>query len=255
MTDFNVELRVKEGTTFGDRYLPVTHWDNIEGIPDLDSANLLENSVLAISLPKGGSYNYQSGSQSGLIKIALPSLDSTTMISFWVDVFDYATSESFSMFISGYTGTSGWGSYCTAITLTESTTRDFTVRFGDDGSKSCVTIGETTSAWNYIKVRVRNVTAGHANYTIDDYNDGWVVSVTTTALTTVDQVVTNNLPVPRLAASGTRGGIQIGYTSTDTNRAVLLDSEKAYVVVPKATSTVYGTSKMSLSGSTLTITT
>jgi hypothetical protein len=35
-----------------------------------------------------------------------------------------------------------------------------------------------------------------------------------------------------LAANGTRGGIQIGYTSTENNRAVALSSEKAYISLP-----------------------
>lgn len=41
----------------------------------------------------------------------------------------------------------------------------------------------------------------------------------------------NNYSLP-LAASGTRGGIQIGYTESGSNYAVKLDSEKAYVTVP-----------------------
>lgn len=57
------------------------------------------------------------------------------------------------------------------------------------------------------------------------------------------------------ATSLALGGIKIGYSQSDTNRAVALSGDKAYVVVPKATSTVYGTSRMALSGSTLTITT
>lgn len=35
-----------------------------------------------------------------------------------------------------------------------------------------------------------------------------------------------------LAANGTRGGIQIGFASTENNRAVALDSEKAYISLP-----------------------
>jgi hypothetical protein len=51
-----------------------------------------------------------------------------------------------------------------------------------------------------------------------------------TALGTNTETVTSySLP---LAANGTRGGIQIGYTSTENNRALLLDSEKAYVTLP-----------------------
>lgn len=41
----------------------------------------------------------------------------------------------------------------------------------------------------------------------------------------------NNYSLP-LAASGTRGGIQIGYSESGSNYAVKLSSEKAYVTVP-----------------------
>ena len=41
----------------------------------------------------------------------------------------------------------------------------------------------------------------------------------------------NNYSLP-LAASGTRGGVQIGYTETGQKYAVKLDGEKGYVEVP-----------------------
>ena len=57
-------------------------------------------------------------------------------------------------------------------------------------------------------------------------------STTTQALTKAGTWVTfNNYSLP-LAASGTRGGIQIGYSESGTNYAVKLSSEKAYVTVP-----------------------
>ena len=74
---------------------------------------------------------------------------------------------------------------------------------------------------------VSNLTAANRTYvkslTFDAY--GHVTGYTTGA-----ETVTNySLP---LAASGTRGGIQIGYTTTENNRAVVLDSEKAYISLP-----------------------
>ena len=51
---------------------------------------------------------------------------------------------------------------------------------------------------------------------------------------------TNTVYSLPLAASGTRGGIQIGYTSTTNNRAVQLSSEKAYVNIPTASSSTTG---------------
>ena len=57
-------------------------------------------------------------------------------------------------------------------------------------------------------------------------------STTTQALTKAGTWATfNNYSLP-LAASGTRGGIQIGYSESGTNYAVKLSSEKAYVTVP-----------------------
>ena len=52
-----------------------------------------------------------------------------------------------------------------------------------------------------------------------------------------DTNTTYSLP---LADSYTRGGIKIGYTSTTNNRAVQLSSEKAYVNIPTATSSITG---------------
>ena len=54
-------------------------------------------------------------------------------------------------------------------------------------------------------------------------------------------------------ASTVRGGVNIGYTSSGLNRAVALSSEKMYVALPKATGSQYGVSKISWSGGVLTI--
>ncbi len=53
-----------------------------------------------------------------------------------------------------------------------------------------------------------------------------------------------------LAASGTRGGIQIGYSSSGKNYAVQLSSEKAYVNVPWTDTTYSAGTGISLSGTT-----
>lgn len=49
----------------------------------------------------------------------------------------------------------------------------------------------------------------------------------------------NNYALP-LASSSTRGGIKIGYSESSNNRAVKLSSEKAYVNIPNASSSVTG---------------
>lgn len=58
---------------------------------------------------------------------------------------------------------------------------------------------------------------------------GHVTGVATTRQKVKDTNTTYTLP---LAANGTRGGIQIGYTASGKNYPVQLSSEKAYVNVP-----------------------
>lgn len=53
-----------------------------------------------------------------------------------------------------------------------------------------------------------------------------------------------------LAASGTRGGIQVGYSSSGKNYAVQLDSEKAYVNVPWTDTKYSAGTGLSLNGTT-----
>lgn len=64
--------------------------------------------------------------------------------------------------------------------------------------------------------------AGIASITVDGF--GHVTAVTTATY--------NNYSLP-LAANGTRGGLQIGFTSTETDRALLLSSERGYISLPR----------------------
>jgi len=88
-----------------------------------------------------------------------------------------------------------------------------------------------------------NESSAAASY-IYDTGDGWLRK---------KSLANARAELVSLAASGTRGGVQIGFTQTEVNRAVLLSAEKMYVNVPKASSTVYGTAKMTYSAGILTI--
>lgn len=65
-----------------------------------------------------------------------------------------------------------------------------------------------------------------------------------TLQTLKDLIGTSSYTLP-LAANGTRGGIQIGYTSTANNFALQLSSEKAYTALPDATTSVKGIASFS----------
>ena len=148
-----------------------------------------------IPFPKGAQYQTKTGSHTGAIKITLPTHGGDDMVKFAVDIYDYSTGESVTMFMGGYiyqaTGGNEWVS-CTVTTLTERTDKDYTVRFGADGTNSCVWIGETNSTWSYPQVIVRDFYAGFIS-DIDAYDDNWSISFVT-SFDTVDETISDNLP-------------------------------------------------------------
>jgi hypothetical protein len=72
------------------------------------------------------------------------------------------------------------------------------VRFGYDGSKSCVIIGNitdenagtTATVWSVPQVSISNILCGYKNYSVDKWRDGWSISFIT-ILPTVAVTSTN----------------------------------------------------------------
>lgn len=151
-----------------------------------------ENNVTFISRPTGGSNSFAGNGLVGAIKIRLPQWYTNTMLTFTVDVFDYTTYSSFSLKISGYTYANGPNWTRISANLSGSTLADNAVRFGNDGTKCCVWIGEISSTWNHVKVVVRDVMVSYANYAVDDWKDGWDIGMPT-AWGTVDATITDAL--------------------------------------------------------------
>ena len=56
---------------------------------------------------------------------------------------------------------------------------DYNVRFGHDGSKSCIYIGDSDTDWVYPQVAVIDGTFGYVGYDTEDWSTGWDVSFTT----------------------------------------------------------------------------
>ena len=91
------------------------------------------------------------------------------MLRFTVDVYNYGTDTSFSLQIGGYTYTNGWNNV--SARLIGNLNSDNTVRFGHDGSKCCILIGEANSGWSYTSVVVRDFQAGHSNDAVSQWDD------------------------------------------------------------------------------------
>ena len=150
-----------------------------------------------IARPKGAQYQTTAGNITGAIKIKLPTHGTADMLSFWVDIFDYSSGESVTLWIAGYlyqtTGNNEWTNE-TALIFTEQTSKTpENVRFGADGSNNCVWIGETNDTWSYPQVIVRDFQAGYTA-DIDAYDDNWEISFVT-SFATVDATRSAKGPV------------------------------------------------------------
>jgi hypothetical protein len=137
-----------------------------------------EDGVLSISRPKGAGYSSTGGS-TGAIVITLPHGYTNTIMSFDIEVFQYSDNASFRLHVDGYNyrGTHVWTR--TSVNLVGDKSADNRVRFGYDGSKCCLVIGETSDNWSFLRVKVSNFEAHWHNATKGYWDDGWDVSLKT----------------------------------------------------------------------------
>jgi len=135
------------------------------------------NIGLRLVAPDGASYVSSSGSVTGAIKITLPQYRSSTMMRMTVKIYQYTTDQSYTIELGGYNYLSGsW--YNTFANVTSTSGANLNIRFGYDGTpKNCIWIGETGSVWSYPQIFVTDFQAGYSNYTTDQWDDGWSISI------------------------------------------------------------------------------
>jgi hypothetical protein len=149
----------------GDTYV-AGNLDVAGSIYDNDGTNI------RLIKPKGGTLK-TGGGVTGAIGITLPAgtRGSATMMSMFVDVYDYAgdsDGESWTLHIGGYNyNGSGWYNIFANL-VSGRPDKFFTVRFSHEAGSNTETIwiGESNSTWDYLNVQVRDVLVGHAG--VDD---------------------------------------------------------------------------------------
>ncbi len=190
--------------------------------------------------PQGGIYTCNDYSITGYLKITLPVSWTSSMLRFTIDFYDYAgdtDGESWSMEIGGYNyaPSSSWIN-CFAVVKTSRTDRFFNVRFGHDGTKCAIYVGESGSTWSYPQIAIRDVLVGYSNANMENWADGWSVGFTTT-LGTITKTVTAGLTADYALnadkldgyhAGNASGNIPISNGTVNTNlNADLLDGYHA----------------------------
>lgn len=150
-----------------------------------------------INTPIGGYMSSSGNPVTGAIKISLPQSWTATMLKFTVDIFEYLAGFSCTLDISGYTynlaGSESW-QRVTAKVVGNGSNVEYPVYFGHDGTKCCIWIGVSTETWTYPKVQVRDVLAGHQNYSRSQWETGWALSFDTAAAQNVTASVLDTLP-------------------------------------------------------------
>ncbi|PAJ72298.1 hypothetical protein CJF42_22025 [Pseudoalteromonas sp. NBT06-2] len=129
----------------------------------------------SIPAPIGATFSTESPTLTGPIKIKLPQSWTATMLGFTVNVFEYGPDQTFKIMIAGYNFISGHWNNPSAFILGGK--KNYKVRFGHDGDKCCVYIGEDDESWSYPQVSVVDFVAGYARYEISNWHKGWSILI------------------------------------------------------------------------------
>lgn len=144
------------------------------------------NTDTAIREPGGGVYRTTTSTVTGALKIRLPQAFTNTMMKFTVEVYEYESGYSFTCEIGGYTfGSNNSNTWInTSARILGGSNVEYPVRFGFDGTKVCVWIGNQNETWSYPQVRVKDFFAGYRNTSASLWSSGWEISFDQTTLTT-----------------------------------------------------------------------
>jgi hypothetical protein len=238
---------------------------SVDGVSNQSGIYSIENNILRLSEPKGGTADLGGGGVTGAIKIALPVYTINAMVTFDIDIYQYATDTSTTnITVGGYLFSVQWSNPFAYIL--SGSENDYPIRFGHDGTNMCIWIGETTSTWDYPKVAIRNVQVGHGTPSLD-WIGSWGVSLVQ-GFNTVQQTKTDNFSyadfnkLKNLTATNTQlvlgdgtgkdisdfqeagdfllrdgslpmiGGLKINYTGSEYDLDISnnnIDSDKSYI--------------------------
>jgi hypothetical protein len=191
------------GTGRPEDYANSTYLDgsgNIQGVSSGVGTSVSNNVDSIIRAPGGALFTTQTASITGAIKIRLPQFFTSSMIRMTVEVYQYSTGRMFTCELGGYNNQGDVSWYSTSAKILGAPSDNFPVRFGHDGTKSCIWIGNHTSTWTYPQVRVRDVFVGYNNTNASFWSSGWTISFD---------------PVQKTAGNGANQ-----YTSEITNTAI-----------------------------------
>lgn len=144
-------------------------------------------------------------SQTGAITITLPASIGQTMVSMWIDVYNYVTNTSFSVHVGGYTYSTTWANNPFAMVYGA----EHKVRLGHNGTNFIIYIGELDSSWAYPQIAVRDVLLGYTP-TYSNWIKQWTINFTTDAFKNVTKTIQHYAYTTKNLTPGTVTSIATG---------------------------------------------
>lgn len=173
--------------------------DNKQRLDELNgnTPGVVSSNGITVLTPLDGLKGF-SFTQTGALKISLafPSPDTMMSLSIWI--YNYNENKSIKMNLYGYAyiynSSNLWVKTSVQI-ITSISSGNIPVRFGHDGNKFCIYLGELNSLWDYPKVVIKDLMVGNSNITPVNWLTGWNISLETSSFQNITATHTNNLPV------------------------------------------------------------
>lgn len=148
-------------------------------ITGIKNNTIADNKNGVTSLPLVAAKYLGTTSSTGKLIIKLPQGFVGTMIKFTVEI-----NEKYGLSIAEYTVLgqiySGgyWATYSNAVCNGTGGSAELPVKFGLEGDKTAVTIGEDDTVWEqYSAIKIKDVTAYFTHFSVDEWATGWDISI------------------------------------------------------------------------------
>lgn len=197
----------------------------VAGTVATDSA-LADVDAYRIIKPNGGVRVTANSSETGAIKITYPVSYTNTMHRVKLNIYEYTTNESFTIYFGGYnySPSSEWYNEFAYILNNPGVDRNFTVRFGHDGSRMVVYIGELASGWTYPQIFIEEVELGYSGQSSTWRDGAWAIGFEASAFQNITRTISN----PQ-ATNWARNGSSVYFENGNVGIGTVTPTHKLHV--------------------------
>ncbi|QKX04893.1 hypothetical protein HN014_08165 [Aquimarina sp. TRL1] len=196
-TTLSQKVDIEDGKTLSSNDFSDTFKEKLENLKT-SNPNLIPMAGGMRILPTDAFVNFGHGSKNGALKIIFPNDWTNSMFSMEFHVFDYRDNLSSKIFVSAYQRKDATYQRWESVTYSLSTSKentDFrpTLRFGHNGTKPVIYIGELNQRSFYPKIVVKDIFRYDNNNqyaSAADWLSGWTFGLETENFQNIDKTIT-----------------------------------------------------------------